>query len=110
MARFRRQLSLTTYSPKRSTASRPAGHDAAVDLLDRIEENARFHIDSLNTDAFATGKALFRQHEPRPPFVDACIIAYTQTAATERNRRGNGISTPATRLMAFGRQGVNRRA
>jgi len=24
-----------------------AGHDAAVDLLDRIEENARFHIDSL---------------------------------------------------------------
>jgi len=55
-----------------------AGHDAAVDLLDRIEENARFHIDSLNTDAFATGKALFRQHEPLS-FVDACIIAYMQT-------------------------------
>ncbi|WP_222913037.1 PIN domain-containing protein [Natrinema sp. SYSU A 869] len=55
-----------------------AGHDAAVDLLDRIEENARFHIDSLNTDALATGKALFRQHEPLS-FVDACIIAYMQT-------------------------------
>jgi len=39
-----------------------AGHDAAVDLLDRIEENAHFHIDSLTTTALATGKALFRQH------------------------------------------------
>ena len=55
-----------------------AGHDAAVDLLDRIEENTRFHIDSLTTDALATGKALFRQHEPLS-FVDACIVAYMQT-------------------------------
>ncbi|AAG20837.1 MULTISPECIES: PIN domain-containing protein [Halobacterium] len=55
-----------------------AGHDAAVDLLDRIEENARFHIDSLTTSALATGKALFRQHEPLS-FVDACIVAYMQT-------------------------------
>jgi len=54
-----------------------AGHDAAVDLLDRIEANARFHIDSLGTDALATGKALFRQHEPLS-FVDACIVAYMQ--------------------------------
>ncbi|RZV06194.1 hypothetical protein BDK88_4158 [Natrinema hispanicum] len=51
-----------------------AGHDAAVD---RIEENARFHIDSLTADALATGKALFRQHEPLS-FVDSCIIAYMQ--------------------------------
>jgi len=55
-----------------------AGHDAAVDLLDRIEENAYFHIDSLTTTALATGKALFRQHEPLS-FVDACIVAYMQT-------------------------------
>jgi len=55
-----------------------AGHDTAVDLLDRIEENARFHIDSLTADALATGKALFRQHEPLS-FVDSCIIAYMQT-------------------------------
>jgi predicted nucleic acid-binding protein len=55
-----------------------AGHGAAVDLLDRIEENARFHIDSLTTDALATGKALFRQHESLS-FVDACIVAYMQT-------------------------------
>lgn len=55
-----------------------AGHDAAVDLLDRIEENARFHIASLNTDALATGKALFRRHRPLS-FVDACIIAYMHT-------------------------------
>jgi hypothetical protein len=56
-----------------------ASHDAAVDLLDRIEENARFHIDSPTTDALATGKALFRRHEPLS-FVDACIVAYMQTA------------------------------
>lgn len=55
-----------------------AGHDAAVDLLDRIEENARFHVDSLNADAFATAKALFRRHRPLS-FVDACIVAYMQT-------------------------------
>lgn len=28
-----------------------AGHDAAVDFLDRIEENTRFHINSLAADA-----------------------------------------------------------
>jgi predicted nucleic acid-binding protein len=55
-----------------------AGHDAAVDFLDRLEENARFHIDSLTADAFATAKALFRQYE-RFSFVDACIVAYMQT-------------------------------
>lgn len=55
-----------------------AGHDAAVDLLDRIEENARFHIDSLNTNGLATGKALFRQQR-QLSLVDACIIAYMQT-------------------------------
>lgn len=54
-----------------------AGHDAAVDLLDRIEENANFHIESLSADARATGKALFRRHEPLS-FVDACIVAYMQ--------------------------------
>ncbi|WP_254542903.1 PIN domain-containing protein [Halomarina pelagica] len=55
-----------------------AGHDAGVDLLDRIEENARFHVASLTTDAFATAKALFRRHA-RLSFVDACIVAYMQT-------------------------------
>lgn len=54
-----------------------AGHDAAVDFLDRIEENTRFHIESLTADAFATAKALFRQYE-RFSFVDACIVAYMQ--------------------------------
>ena len=55
-----------------------AGHESAVDFLDRIEENTRFHVDSLTTDAVATGKALFRQYE-RFSFVDACIVAYMQT-------------------------------
>ena len=54
-----------------------AGHDAAVDFLDRVEENTRLHVDSLTTDAFATAKGLFRQHE-RFSFVDACIVAYMQ--------------------------------
>lgn len=54
-----------------------AGHYAAVDFLDRVEENTRFHIESLTADAFATAKALFRQYE-RFSFVDACIVAYMQ--------------------------------
>ena len=52
-----------------------AGHEATVDFLDRIEENARLHVDTLTVDAFATGKALFRRHEPLS-FVDAAIVAY----------------------------------
>ncbi|MFC7137684.1 PIN domain-containing protein [Halobaculum litoreum] len=55
-----------------------AGHDAATDFLDRIEENARVHIDSLTKDGFATGRALFRQYE-QLSLVDACIVAYMQT-------------------------------
>ena len=55
-----------------------AGHDAGVDFLDRIEENARFHLDSLTADGLATAKALFRQYEAFS-FVDACIVAYMQT-------------------------------
>ncbi|MHB9285692.1 PIN domain-containing protein [Halobacteriales archaeon Cl-PHB] len=56
-----------------------AGHDAAVDLLDRIEENARFAVESLHADGIATGKALFRQHPPLS-FVDAAIVASMQSA------------------------------
>jgi len=55
-----------------------AGHDAAVDFLSRVEENARFHLDSLTADGFATAKALFRRRE-RFSFVDACVVAYMQT-------------------------------
>jgi hypothetical protein len=55
-----------------------AGHDAATDFLDRVEENTRFHVDTLTADDFATAKALFRQHE-RFSFVDACLVAYMQT-------------------------------
>ena len=54
-----------------------AGHESAVDFLNRLEENTRYHIDSLTADAFATAKALFRQYE-RLSFVDACVIAYMQ--------------------------------
>lgn len=54
-----------------------AGHAAAVDFLDRLEENARFHIERLTADGLATAKALFRRHEPFS-FVDACVVAYMQ--------------------------------
>lgn len=55
-----------------------AGHSAAVDFLDRVEENARFHVEFLTADAFATAKGLFRQYE-RFSLVDACIVAYMRT-------------------------------
>lgn len=55
-----------------------AGHEASVDLLDRIEKNPRFHVESLTSDAFARGKALFRRHEPLS-FVDACIVGFMAT-------------------------------
>ena len=51
------------------------GHDAAVDFLDRVEENARLHAESLTADAFATAKGLFRRHEGFS-LVDACLVAY----------------------------------
>jgi predicted nucleic acid-binding protein len=54
-----------------------AGHDAATDFLDRIEANARFHVESVTDDEFATAKALFRQYEGLS-FVDAAIVAYMQ--------------------------------
>jgi predicted nucleic acid-binding protein len=31
-----------------------AGHEAAVDFLDRLDENARFHVESMDADAVAT--------------------------------------------------------
>jgi hypothetical protein len=55
-----------------------AGNAAATDFLDRVEENTQFHVDSLNGDAFATAKALFRRYE-RFSFVDACLVAHMQT-------------------------------
>lgn len=59
-----------------------AGHEAGVDLLDRIEANARIHVESLSGTAFATAKALFRRHAPLS-FVDACLVAYLQTEDPE---------------------------
>lgn len=59
-----------------------AGHEAAVDFLERVEENARFHIDTLSTDAFTAAKGIFRRYE-QFSFVDACIVAYMQTEELE---------------------------
>jgi hypothetical protein len=54
-----------------------AGHADAVDFLDRIEENARFHIESLTADELASTKAIFRRYEGFS-LVDAAIVAYMQ--------------------------------
>ena len=54
-----------------------AGPEDATDFLDRIEENTRFHIDSLTGDEFASAKALFRRYDSFS-FVDACLVAYMQ--------------------------------
>ena len=59
-----------------------AGHDAAVDLLDRIEENVRFAVESLHADGIAASKALFRQY-PQLSFVDAALVAYMQSASID---------------------------
>lgn len=53
------------------------GQDGAVDFLDRIEENSRFTIDRLTTDAVTTAKTLFRRHDGLS-FVDAALVAYLQ--------------------------------
>ncbi|PSQ28061.1 VapC toxin family PIN domain ribonuclease [Halobacteriales archaeon SW_10_68_16] len=54
-----------------------AGHEAAVDFLDRIEGNTRFHVESLDANTFAAGKSLFRERR-RLSFVDACLVVYAQ--------------------------------
>ena len=54
-----------------------AGHSAAVDFFNRLEQNARIHIDSLTSDGFATAKGIFRQYE-QFSFVDAAVVAYMQ--------------------------------
>jgi len=59
-----------------------AGHEAAVDFLDRIEGNTRFHIESLTADGRAMAKAQFRQYEAFS-FVDASLSAYLQAEALE---------------------------
>lgn len=64
-----------------------AGHEPAVDFLDRIEANTRFHVETLGSDAFSTAKSLFRQYEPLS-FVDSCLVAY-------------GLANGSTYLYAF---------
>ncbi|ELY89143.1 PilT protein domain protein [Natrialba hulunbeirensis JCM 10989] len=59
-----------------------AGHDAAVDFLDRVEENARFHIDTLRPDERATAKSVFRTDDALS-FVDSCLVAYLESNELE---------------------------
>lgn len=64
-----------------------AGHEHAVDFLDRLEENTRFHVETLGRDGFSTAKSLFRQHESLS-LVDASVVAY-------------GLATDIAYLYAF---------
>lgn len=57
-------------------------HEAAVDFLDRLEANTRFHIERSNTETVASAKALFRARD-RLSFVDALIVAHARTASIE---------------------------
>ena len=71
-----------------------AGHEAAVDSLGRIEENARLHVDALTADAFATGKALFR---PTPSWsvwtsLRATVSSGSAIRVRWRPRFKNGIA------------------
>ena len=54
---------------------RNLSHGSAVDYLDRIEANGRFDISRLTTDAFATGKAIFRQRS-QLSLVDGLIVGH----------------------------------
>jgi hypothetical protein len=79
------------------------GHDAATDVLDRIEENVRIHIDSLTGDAFATGNALFWQSEQFSS-VAACVVASTQTEGLAIGTRSTTTSTlPRTSIVSIQR-------
>lgn len=51
-----------------------AGHDAAVDFLDRIEANERFHVERPAAHVLAAAKDHFRAHA-RLSFVDAVLLA-----------------------------------
>ena len=55
-----------------------ASQGAAVDFLERVEENSRFHLDRLTGSGVAEAKARFRQHGTFS-FVDAAIVAYMNT-------------------------------
>ncbi|WP_273836638.1 PIN domain-containing protein [Halococcus sp. PRR34] len=57
-------------------------HEAAVDFLDRLEVNARFHVERSNAEMIASAKALFRTRE-RLSFVDVLIVAAARTADIE---------------------------
>lgn len=59
-----------------------AGHDAAVDMLTRLEENRRFHIERLDAASFALAKDLFRRREPLS-LVDAAIVSAMRRAEVE---------------------------
>lgn len=61
---------------------RKISHGAASDYLDRIERNDRFEIDRPRTDAFATGKAVFREHD-RLSFVDGLVVGYMRDRGLE---------------------------
>ncbi len=56
-----------------------AGHDAAVDFLERLEHNDRLHVEALSASTFASAKSWFRRH-PALSLVDACLVAHAEAA------------------------------
>ena len=54
-----------------------AGHEAAVDFLDRLERSDRFLIQRCSDAELTSAKRTFRRYE-RLSFVDASLVAYAE--------------------------------
>lgn len=61
---------------------RNLSHSSAVDYLDRIVANNRFDVSRPTSDAFATGKEVFRNHR-RLSLVDGLIVGYMRDRGLE---------------------------
>lgn len=59
-----------------------AGHEAAVDVLDRLERTERVHVEALSASTFTTATARFRT-SPSLSLVDACLVAHAERADHE---------------------------
>jgi len=56
-----------------------AGHEAAVEFLNRLEHKNRLHVGALSASTFASAKSWFRR-QPTLSLVDACLVAHAEAA------------------------------
>jgi hypothetical protein len=78
-----------------------AGHAAAVDFFDWLEENARVDIDTLRSDGFATAKRLLWRYE-QFSFVDAAVVACTcKQKCSATSTRSTATLTPPRMSVGY---------